>query len=263
MLRPIVATFLLGAAVGSVLAAGVGLARAEGPSSTVSIDNFTFSPKELKVKAGTTVTGLITTISRTASPRRTTPLRSRRRSTPTTAIPLRSPRRGPTNTSVIYTPTWWARSSSNRQRAATLRSDVAISVLRFTHWRRYAVSNFGASFALTRDCRTLSTITANSLEPTSCAPQWQLPIAPLRLEASSRELARRGHTPPLTTRARPQGARFIARRASDNQTNQRAVLARRMRPIKPAPICKITPIIHQDAIMYSKLRCRIWSNTKA
>ena len=56
MLRPIVATFLLGAAVGSVLAAGVGLARAEGPSSTVSIDNFTFSPKELKVKAGTTVT---------------------------------------------------------------------------------------------------------------------------------------------------------------------------------------------------------------
>ena len=56
MLRPIVATFLLGAAVGSVLAADVGLARAEGPSSTVSIDNFTFSPKELKVKAGTTVT---------------------------------------------------------------------------------------------------------------------------------------------------------------------------------------------------------------
>ena len=56
MLRPIVATFLLGAAVGSVLAAGVGLARAEGPSSTVSIDNFTFSPKELKVKAGRTVT---------------------------------------------------------------------------------------------------------------------------------------------------------------------------------------------------------------
>src|SRR6516162_6000748 len=54
-----------------------------------------------------------------------------------------------------------------------------------------------------------------------------------------------------------------ADRASDNQTNQRAVLARRMRPIKPAPICKITPIIHQDAIMYSKLRCRIWSNTKA
>jgi len=56
MLRPIVATFLLGAAVGSVLAAGMGLARAEEPASTVSIDNFTFSPKELKVKAGATVT---------------------------------------------------------------------------------------------------------------------------------------------------------------------------------------------------------------
>jgi plastocyanin len=56
MLRPIVATLLLGAAVGSVLAAGMGLARAEEPASTVSIDNFTFSPKQLKVKAGTTVT---------------------------------------------------------------------------------------------------------------------------------------------------------------------------------------------------------------
>jgi plastocyanin len=31
-------------------------ARAEDPSTTVSIDNFTFSPKELKVKTGTTVT---------------------------------------------------------------------------------------------------------------------------------------------------------------------------------------------------------------
>jgi plastocyanin len=47
---------MLGAVVGSVLAAGVLFARAEDPSSTVSIDNFTFSPKELKVKAGTIVT---------------------------------------------------------------------------------------------------------------------------------------------------------------------------------------------------------------
>jgi plastocyanin len=56
MLRPIVATFLLGAAVGSVLAAGVGLARAEEPASGISIDNFSFTPAKLTVKAGTTVT---------------------------------------------------------------------------------------------------------------------------------------------------------------------------------------------------------------
>ena len=56
MLRPIIASIMLGAVVGSALAAGVLFARAEDPSSTVSIDNFTFSPKELKVKAGTTVT---------------------------------------------------------------------------------------------------------------------------------------------------------------------------------------------------------------
>jgi len=45
--------------------------------------------------------------------------------------------------------------------------------------------------------------------------------------------------------------------------HQRAVLARRMRPIKPAPICRTTPIIHQDPTMYSKLRRRVSSNTKA
>jgi amicyanin len=56
MLRPIIAVTMLGAVVGSFLAAGVLFARAEDPSSTVSIDNFSFSPKELKVKAGTTVT---------------------------------------------------------------------------------------------------------------------------------------------------------------------------------------------------------------
>ena len=56
MLRPIVTSTVLGAVVGSVLAAGILFARAEGPSSTVSIDNFSFSPKTLTVKAGTTVT---------------------------------------------------------------------------------------------------------------------------------------------------------------------------------------------------------------
>ena len=56
MLRPIVATFLLGAVVASVFAAGVGFARAEEPASAISIDNFSFTPATLTVKAGSTVT---------------------------------------------------------------------------------------------------------------------------------------------------------------------------------------------------------------
>jgi amicyanin len=56
MLRPIIASTALGAVVGSVLAAGVLLARAESPASAVSIDNFTFTPQTMTVKAGTTVT---------------------------------------------------------------------------------------------------------------------------------------------------------------------------------------------------------------
>jgi amicyanin len=55
MLRAVFSSAVLGAVVGSVLAAGVLFARADGPS-TVSIDNFSFAPKELTVKAGTTVT---------------------------------------------------------------------------------------------------------------------------------------------------------------------------------------------------------------
>jgi plastocyanin len=55
MLRPIVAT-ALGAVVGSVLAAGVLFVRADSPAGAVSIDNFTFTPQTLTVKAGTTVT---------------------------------------------------------------------------------------------------------------------------------------------------------------------------------------------------------------
>jgi hypothetical protein len=42
MLRPIVTSTVLGAVVGSVLAASVLFARADGPTSTVSIDNFSF-----------------------------------------------------------------------------------------------------------------------------------------------------------------------------------------------------------------------------
>ena len=56
MLRPVIAATTLGAAVGSLLAAGVLFARADGMSSAVSIDNFSFSPATLTVKAGTTVT---------------------------------------------------------------------------------------------------------------------------------------------------------------------------------------------------------------
>ena len=56
MLRPIVASFLFGAVVASVLAANVGLAQAEEPANAISIDNFSFTPPTLIVKAGTTVT---------------------------------------------------------------------------------------------------------------------------------------------------------------------------------------------------------------
>ncbi len=56
MLRPIIASTTLGAVVGSVLAAGVLFARAEGTPNTVTIDNFFFTPGTLTVKAGTTVT---------------------------------------------------------------------------------------------------------------------------------------------------------------------------------------------------------------
>jgi plastocyanin len=56
MLRPLIASSVLGAAVGSVLAAGVLFARAEATPGTVFIDNFIFNPKAVTVKAGTAVT---------------------------------------------------------------------------------------------------------------------------------------------------------------------------------------------------------------
>ena len=56
MLRPIIASSGLGAVIGSVLAASVLFAHAADLSNTVSIDNFTFTPKALTVKAGSTVT---------------------------------------------------------------------------------------------------------------------------------------------------------------------------------------------------------------
>jgi amicyanin len=57
MMRSAVSAALIGAAVGSVLAGGVLLAQAQSPKGTgVSIDNFTFNPPALTVKAGTKVT---------------------------------------------------------------------------------------------------------------------------------------------------------------------------------------------------------------
>jgi len=57
MLRSAISAALIGAAVGSVLAGGVLFAQAQTPApAAVGIDNFTFNPATLTVKAGTTVT---------------------------------------------------------------------------------------------------------------------------------------------------------------------------------------------------------------
>jgi plastocyanin len=56
MLRPVITATALGAAVGLLLAASVLFARADVPTSMVSIDNFSFGPQTLTVKAGATVT---------------------------------------------------------------------------------------------------------------------------------------------------------------------------------------------------------------
>ena len=56
MSRPVIAATVLGAAVGSLMAASVLFAQADSPMSTLSIHNFTFTPQTLTVKAGTTVT---------------------------------------------------------------------------------------------------------------------------------------------------------------------------------------------------------------
>ena len=59
MLRTAISAALIGAAVGTVLAGGVLLAQAQAPAAAtaaIGIDNFTFNPPKLTVKAGTTVT---------------------------------------------------------------------------------------------------------------------------------------------------------------------------------------------------------------
>jgi plastocyanin len=56
MLRRAITAAVFGAVVGSVLARGILVAGAQSPTAAVSIDNFTFNPQTVTVKAGTTVT---------------------------------------------------------------------------------------------------------------------------------------------------------------------------------------------------------------
>ena len=56
MTRTAIAAAVFGAILGLGLAGAVLAARAQTPSTAVTIDNFTFNPQNLTVKAGTTVT---------------------------------------------------------------------------------------------------------------------------------------------------------------------------------------------------------------
>jgi len=56
MIRTAIAAAVLGAVVGSGMAGGVLIARAQATATAVSIDNFTFTPQRLTVNAGTIVT---------------------------------------------------------------------------------------------------------------------------------------------------------------------------------------------------------------
>ena len=56
MMRATMAAAVLGAVVGTALSGGMIVARAQIAPSAVAIDNFTFAPATLTVKAGTTVT---------------------------------------------------------------------------------------------------------------------------------------------------------------------------------------------------------------
>ena len=55
MMRSAIVATVLGAVIGSGLAGGVLVARAASPATAISIDNFTFTPQTVTVKAGTTV----------------------------------------------------------------------------------------------------------------------------------------------------------------------------------------------------------------
>src|ERR1700719_4013672 len=56
MMRSALVAAVLGAIVGSGLAGDVMVASAQAAATAVSIDNFTFTPQKLTVKAGTAVT---------------------------------------------------------------------------------------------------------------------------------------------------------------------------------------------------------------
>jgi plastocyanin len=55
MMKSALVAAVLGAVVGSGLVGGVLVARAASRATAVSIDNFTFTPQTMAVKAGTTV----------------------------------------------------------------------------------------------------------------------------------------------------------------------------------------------------------------
>jgi plastocyanin len=55
MMRSAIAAAVLGAVVGTGLAASIIVARAQSAATAVSIDNFTFTPATVTVKAGATV----------------------------------------------------------------------------------------------------------------------------------------------------------------------------------------------------------------
>jgi plastocyanin len=55
MMRSAIAAAVLGAVVGTGLAGGMMVARAQSAATAISIDNFTFTPQTVTVKAGTTV----------------------------------------------------------------------------------------------------------------------------------------------------------------------------------------------------------------
>jgi hypothetical protein len=54
-MKSAIAVAALGAVVGSGVAGGALVARAQGPMTTVSLDNFTFTPQTVAVKAGAIV----------------------------------------------------------------------------------------------------------------------------------------------------------------------------------------------------------------
>jgi amicyanin len=55
-MRTVMTAGALGALVGAVLVGGILLADAQNQTSAIAIDNFTFNPQTVTVKAGTTVT---------------------------------------------------------------------------------------------------------------------------------------------------------------------------------------------------------------